>query len=193
MSIRSFAGSHRRSVATVVVAGLAIAGFGLYWFAPWNLFVDRRVDEALPSVVSTDATDPGAGAPAGAAPGESTEGGASPVVLRTGSLSSLEHETAGAVRVVELADGSRFVRLEDLATSNGPDLRVILTDRPASGRLARVGRRRGRRSRSAQREPRELRTTRSRTDVDLSSFRTVVMWCRRFSVGFGVAALEAAA
>jgi Electron transfer DM13 len=28
------------------------------------------------------------------------------------------------------------------------------------------------------------------TSVDLGDFRTAVIWCRRFSVGFGVAPLE---
>ena len=31
------------AAAVVLVAG----GFAVYWFAPWNLVVDRTVDEAL--------------------------------------------------------------------------------------------------------------------------------------------------
>ena len=39
---------HPRGTAMVALLITVVGGLALYWFAPWNLFVDRRVDEALP-------------------------------------------------------------------------------------------------------------------------------------------------
>lgn len=59
------------------------------------------------------------------------------MTLASGELISHEHATTGTVSLVRLADGSRVVRLEGLDTSNGPDLRVWLTDAPVKeGRAA---------------------------------------------------------
>ncbi|WP_374109048.1 DM13 domain-containing protein [Streptomyces sp. CC228A] len=41
-----------------------------------------------------------------------------------------EHGTTGTVSVLRLPDGSQVLRLEDLDTSNGPDLKVWVTDAP---------------------------------------------------------------
>jgi hypothetical protein len=86
----------------------------------------------------------------------------------------------------ELEDGSRFVRLEDLDTSDGPDLRVYLTDHPVAddwaiwddGEYVDLGALKGNVGDSNYRVA---------GDLDLTRFRTVVIWCRRFTVGFGVA------
>ena len=39
---------HPGRTAMIALALAVVGGFALYWFAPWNLFIDRRVDEALP-------------------------------------------------------------------------------------------------------------------------------------------------
>ena len=109
--------------------------------------------------------------------------------LASGDLRTLEHATTGLVRIVELEDGSRFVRLEDLDTSDGPDLRVYLTDQPLSddwgvwddGRHVDLGALKGNVGDSNYRIPEH---------VDLSEFRTAVIWCRRFTVGFAVAPIS---
>jgi len=194
MQISATIRRHPRRTAVVGVVLVALVALGLWWFAPWNLVVDRTVDEALPG-----ASEPGAGSQATedeAASGGGTsasEGAAEagPVTLARGGFSSLEHETAGTVLVVELEDGSRFLRLEDLETSNGPDLRVILTDQPVSedwdvwddGAYVDLGGLKGNLGSSNYEIP---------TNLDLEDFETAVIWCRRFSVGFGVAPLEPA-
>lgn len=192
---------HPGRAAGVAFVLIAVAGFGLYWFAPWNLFVDKRVDEALPAVapgtaapagdVETAGGDGGAGDTAGVAPsdGAPIQETAERRTLASGEFQGLEHATDGAALIVELADGSRYLRLEDLETSNGPDLRVVLTDQPLSddwrvwddGELLDLGPLKGNIGSSNYEIP---------ADVDLSGFRTAVVWCRRFSVGFGVAPLE---
>lgn len=177
---------------TMVALVFAVAGgLALYWFAPWNLFVDKRVDEALPgaSVQAPADTGPAVTAPAvdpAAPPAE--QGSDGTVTLAQGGFTSLEHTTTGAALVVELEDGTRFLRLEDLETSNGPDLRVVLTDQPLSddwqvwddGELLDLGPLKGNIGSSNYEIP---------ESVDLGDFQTAVIWCRRFSVGFAVAPL----
>jgi Electron transfer DM13 len=204
---RSIRGTIRRHPGRWLAAGIGVAGvvaFALYWFAPWNLFVDRRVDEALPTTPAAEAAveapaadaegsnptgEPGADAVAGE-DAEATASGRT--TLAVGEFRVLEHATTGTALVIELEDGSRFLRLEDLATSNGPDLRVIVSDQPVSddwhvwddGAYLDLGPLKGNIGSSNYQLP---------SDLDLSDYRTAVIWCRRFSVGFGVAPLRAAA
>jgi len=178
---------HPGRTAMIALALALVGGFALYWFAPWNLFIDRRVDEALPGAPEQvpAATGP-AGGPA-APPAE--QGSDGPMTLAQGSLASLEHATTGTALVIELEDGRRFLRLDGLETSSGPDLRVILTDQPLSddwdvwddGELVDLGPLKGNIGSSNYEIP---------TSVDLGDFVTAVIWCRRFSVGFGVAPIE---
>lgn len=183
-----WARAHRGAAAAIVVGGLVVFALGVYWFAPQNLFLDERVDEALPGAgASPAATGGGATGATGAAGAEPTDDPEPELtVLARGDFSSLEHETTGEAQVIELADGTRYLRLEDLQTSNGPDLRVYLTDQPLSddwrvwddGRFVDLGGLRGNVGSSNYEIP---------DDVDPSEFQTAVIWCRRFTVGFGVA------
>jgi hypothetical protein len=184
-----------------VVAFAVVVAFALYWFAPWNLVVDRRVDEAVPSVAAPVEGAPASGETAAGSSGEpGGEAGEEDVVeapasgrttLAAGGFRGLEHATAGTATVIELEDGSRFLRLQDLETSNGPDLRVIVTDQPVSddwhvwddGVYVDLGPLKGNLGSSNYELP---------ADLDLSDYRTAVIWCRRFSVGFGVAPLRVA-
>lgn len=186
MSIRLI----RRPAFLAAAVILAAAGFAAYWFAPWNLVVDRTVDEALPSIAPAEPVDDGDGdAPAGGDAGVDDGG---PATLSRGRFRSLEHATRGSALVVELADGSRLVRLEGLETSNGPDLRVILSSEAPQddwhvyddGELLDLGALKGNLGSSNYEIP---------ADADLSDFESIVVWCRRFSVGFGVARLEVVA
>jgi Electron transfer DM13 len=169
--------SHPVARVVVPLVALAALGLGIYWFAPQRLVLDRAVSEELPSSSRTAEADP----TASAAPPV-----AEPTELGRGAFRSLEHGTTGVARVVELEDGSRFVRFEDLDTSDGPDLRVYLTDQPVSddwhvwddGRYLDLGALKGNVGDSNYAIP---------DGVELDAFRTVVIWCRRFTVGFAVA------
>lgn len=175
--MRNWVKAHRGFAAAIAVAGLALFGLGIYWFAPQRLFLDREVAEGLPT--PTAATDPTGGEEPLDEPSGIEE-------LASGAFRSLEHHTSGLARIVELEDGSRFVRLEELDTSDGPDLRIYLTDQPVSddwgvwddGEYVDLGELKGNVGDSNYEIP---------DDVDLDGFRTVVIWCRRFTVGFGVA------
>jgi hypothetical protein len=176
----SWVKAHQGLATVIVVLGLVVAGLGVYWFAPQRLFLDRHVAESLPT--PTVSRSPSQG-------GEDPPDGPSGIEeLASGAFRSLEHHTTGLARIVELEDGSRFVRLEDLDTSDGPDLRIYLTDQPVSddwgvwddGRYVDLGGLKGNVGASNYRIP---------DDVDLSGLRTVVIWCRRFTVGFAVASI----
>jgi hypothetical protein len=176
-----WARAHRAFASAIAVAALALLGLGFYWFGPQRLFLDREVAEGLPT--PTVAGEPSAGEGPMDEPAAVLE-------LASGDFRTLEHATTGLARIVELEDGSRFVRLEDLDTSDGPDLRVYLTDQPLSddwdvwddGRYVDLGALKGNVGDSNYRIP---------EDVDLSGFRTAVIWCRRFTVGFAVAPISA--
>lgn len=172
-----WAKAHRSAAAAIAVSVLALFGLCIYWFGPQRLVLDREVTEALPTPIGP--TDPSPGE-------EPLEEPSGVEELGSGEFRSLEHGTTGLARMVELDDGSRFVRLEDLDTSDGPDLRIYLTDQPLSddwgvwddGEYVDLGPLKGNIGDSNYQVP---------ADVDLSGFRTVVIWCRRFTVGFGVA------
>ncbi|HEX2026761.1 MAG TPA: DM13 domain-containing protein [Nitriliruptorales bacterium] len=141
---------------------------------------------AAPTDGSTSSTDGSTAATdgstaAGAAPGQAR-------VLLHGDFRSLEHQTTGRALVVELADGRRVLRFEDLHTSNGPDLRVYLSEVRASDDWYAYG------ERSVDLGPLKgnlgSQNYEIPADVDVSRYRSAVIWCRRFTVGFGVSPLD---
>ena len=120
--------SRRRTVivSAVVIVTLGVA-FGLYWFQPWKLFIDRHVNEALPAV----ATEPISAATA-AEPTKKPGTRPSPVLLARGEFITHEHSTSGTVSVVRQPDGTRVLAIADLRTSDGPVVKVWLTDQKVS-------------------------------------------------------------
>ena len=94
------------------------------------------------------------------------------------------HFARGTARVVETGPGAFTVRLEDFSVRNGPDLYVYLSADPtgyADGAI----------------ELGSLKATDGSFNyevppgVDVEAFGSVVIWCRAFSVQFGVAQLAA--
>ncbi|QIS03659.1 hypothetical protein F5X71_16230 [Nocardia brasiliensis] len=174
VSVRKIARS-RITWAVGVLLVIAL-GVGLAAFQPWRLFTNTTVDEAAPTVAA-----PGAGdAP-------------QPRALARGSFVSHEHTTSGTVVILELPDGGRVLRLEDLDTSDGPDLHVWLTDAPViegragwfvfdDGAHTDLGSLKG--NRGSQNYP-------LAPDTDLSTLTSVTIWCDRFNVSFGAAELRA--
>lgn len=188
----------------VVIVVLAV---GLAVFEPWRLFTSSELDEpaptagivAAPSATPAPAerpaerpTDRPAGRRARATPTPTPTPAptATPqdLVLAAGQLVPAEHATSGRAQVLRLADGQRVVRLEGLATSDGPDLHVWLSDQPSGGewgsyddgRYVRLG---------------DLKATHGNQnylvppEVDLPGLTSVVIWCDRFNVAFGTAPL----
>ncbi|MCX4524667.1 DM13 domain-containing protein [Streptomyces sp. NBC_01551] len=161
-------------------AGVVVLGLGMFWFQPWKLWQNATVQEALPGSSASASAKPGA---------------AQPRTVAEGALISHEHTTSGTVKVIRLADGSHTLRLENLDTSNGPDLRVWLTDAPFKegvagwrvfddGQYVSLGKLKGNKGDQNYEIP---------AGVDLSKFTSVTIWCDRFDVSFGAAPLAARA
>jgi hypothetical protein len=154
------------AVSVLLVAAVAV---GLAWFTPWKIFTSTTVRETL----STPAPVPTA----------TSTGTAGPVLLAQAPFVAHEHPTTGTARIVQATDGSRQLELVGLDTSDGPDLRVWLTDqglRPA--RHVELGRLKGNRGDQVYPIP---------AGTDLSGLHSVTIWCIRFSVSFGAAELGA--
>lgn len=181
--------------AASVIAAVVLA-VGLALFKPWLLFVDVRVDEQLPTVAaSAEPSQPPASkdpspstAPTDRAP---TEAPARPVQLAQGTLISHEHATTGTVRIIRQPDGTRLLTLENLDTSNGPDVHVWLSAADVvegtagwftagSADYFDLGLIKGNQGNQIYAIP---------ADVDLSKYKSVDLWCVQFSISFGAAQL----
>jgi len=190
------------AVAVVVVIGVAV---GLALFQPWKIFTRSTVNEALPvaltqaadppmtdavagsAVASAPAADPAAETPAAPPTPAPVPAAAEPVVLASGSFVDGAHPTSGTATILQLADGSRFVRLADFSTSDGPDVHVWITDQQAGGddwgkyddgRYLELGSLKGTDGNQNYAIP---------TDADLTGLTSVIIWCDRFNVAFGSA------
>jgi len=187
--------TRRRTVAWVVggAGAVIVLVVGAVLFQPWLLFVDVRVADRIPSSQTTapDVVEPVEMA-APTVEDATSAAPAGPRDLLAGSLISHEHETSGSVRIIENPDGTRQVALVGLETSNGPDVHVWLSAGPvvegrdgwytaASYDHVDLGPLRGNLGDQLYDIPAE---------VDLSTFRTVDLWCERFGVSFGAAALS---
>ena len=92
------------------------------------------------------------------------------------------HATSGTVRLIPQPDGTTVLRIENLSTSNGPDVKVVLSPDPdgyAAGAVT-LASLKGNKGSQNYVIP---------ADVDLGSIRSVVLWCKRFNVDFAVAPL----
>ncbi len=103
------------------------------------------------------------------------------------------HPGEGVAKVLNDGTEQRFLRFEDFATDNGPDLNVYLTTADAdaeagefgvSGQFVDLGDLKGNVGEQNYEIP---------ADVDLEQFDTVVIWCVRFGVAFAAADLAPAA
>lgn len=167
----------RRSLVLPAAALAVVLAAVLAWlFQPWQLFTVTEVREALPTASTTPSPVPSS-VPSG------------PVELARGTFVTYEHETTGVARLLRLPDASLTVRFEGLRTSNGPDVRVWLSDREATaaagagdGTWLELGPLKGNRGDLNYPVPQ---------GVDVERFRSVVIWCKRFSVAFGAAPLAA--
>jgi len=170
-------------LSAAALAGVAVIIFVLVWFQPQKLFLNKTVNEPAPGVIATT--------PAGEEHRDAAAGGSPPSALRavrSGSFRSLEHATTGKVIVLRRPAGSLILRLEHLSTSNGPDLRVYLSRLPASSDLRAY--RTGFIDLGALKGNRGSQNYLIPAGTDLSAFKSAVIWCRRFVVGFGVAPLS---
>lgn len=163
----------RKRNAIIGLAIVVVAG-GWYAFRPERLFVNKTVNESLGAVM--DSADTKASTVI------------APTTVATGSFHSNAHDTRGTATVLSLSDGRRVLRLTNFATSNGPDVRVYLVAAPdvqdnatvKTAGFVELGPMKG----NIGDQNYDIPLT-----VDLANYRTVTIWCKRFSVNFGSAPL----
>lgn len=151
----------------IVIPAIAIVlVVAWYIFRPDRLVVNRRVHEGFPVA----------------------QGAADAQTLASGIFHSVLHPTSGTATVYRLGNGRRILRLTNFRTSNGPDVHIYMVaeaDAKDSASVPRVG-------------FIDLGNMKGNigdqnyalgSDVDLSKYRTVSVWCKRFTVNFGAAPL----
>src|SRR5438128_3602142 len=116
---------------------------------------------------------------------------ASAQTLLSGKFHDVAHKGVGQADIFRLADGKRILRFTNFETSNGPDVRVYLvaandasdSETVKKAGFVEVGALKG----NIGDQNYELAS-----DLDLSKYRAVTIWCKRFSVNFATAPLRAA-
>jgi Electron transfer DM13 len=138
-----------------------------YAFRPERLVVNRQVDEAMPTA----------------------QGGLSAQPVESGQFYSILHPTEGTATIYQMGGGSRILRLTSFRTSNGPDVHVYMVaaeDAKDAATVEKAG-------------FVDLGVIKGNigdqnytlgSDLDLTKYRAVSIWCKRFSVNFGAAALR---
>ena len=147
---------------------VAVAAFvAWYAFRPERLVVNRRVDEAIPTA----------------------QGGLSQQPLVSGQFYSILHPTAGTATIYRMGDGTRMLRFTGFSTSNGPDVHVYIVASDDAKDIATV-KQAGFIDLGVIKGNIGDQNYRLGDDLDLAKYRAVSIWCKRFSVNFGAAALR---
>jgi hypothetical protein len=152
------------------IGGLVVlGGIGWYLFRPELLFVNRKVNEEQVASVGASVMR----------------------AVAAGRFHSVAHETHGTATIQDVGAGRRVLRLTDFTTSNGPDVRVYLVaaadasdnETVTKAGFVELGKLKGNEGDQNYDVP---------DDLDLSQYRAVTIWCRRFSVNFATAPLTPA-
>jgi Electron transfer DM13 len=150
----------------ILVAAVAVLG-AWYAFRPERLVVNKRVDEAMPTAQGSPSAQP----------------------LESGRFYSILHPTEGTATIYQTGDGRRVLRLTGFSTSNGPDVHVYMVASDDAKDAATV-------QKAGFVDLGDLKGNIGDqnytlgSDLDLAKYRAVSIWCKRFSVNFGAAALR---
>jgi len=90
------------------------------------------------------------------------------------------HNAEGVAKIIQLADGTDILRLENFKATNGPDLYVYLSTDKTNADIVNLGRLKGNIGNQNYLIP---------AGTDITKYNTVLIWCRAFSVIFGSAQL----
>jgi len=159
--------STRMKVVAASLAALLLVG--AWWaFRPEKLFINQQVSEAAPAGVSGEAE-----------------------LVFTGKLETREHATSGRATIYKDGSGQQYLRLTDFATSNGPDVHVVLVkaEEPAVSKVivpgdldfVELGSLKGNQGDQNYDLP---------STADVEKYQAVAIYCERFHAIFGVAKLE---
>lgn len=150
-------------MAIAVVAVVLFAAW--YAFRPERLYINEPVHEEMPSMNAGSIR-----------------------TVESGVFYGIPHPTEGTATVYRTGDGALMLRFTNFATSNGPNVHVYLVaaddakdETALHAGFIDLGPIKG----NIGDQNYDLGTS-----VDLSKYRAVSIWCKRFSVNFGVAPLK---
>lgn len=151
----------------IPIAIVAIALFvGWYEFRPERLFINKTVHQSFPTV----------------------EGNPAEETLASGTFHSVLHPTSGTATIYELPNGSRMLRFTNFRTSNGPDVHIYMvaaSDAKDNDTVMKAG--------FVDLGPMKGNIGEQNymlaPEMNLSKYRAVSVWCKRFSFNFGTAPL----
>jgi hypothetical protein len=150
----------------VILSALALTG----WYAA--SFRDKEVQDELVTPAPEVTAEPGGGEPLVATNG--------PVLLARGRLRGIDHTASGRAELVDTRDGV-VVQLRDFKVQPGPDYRLYLADGESPDGGRELGALKG--TSGNQRYDVERRG-------DARRYKTVLIWCRAFSVPVAAATLR---
>jgi hypothetical protein len=162
---------YRRTL--IIAAAVIVGAMGWYLFRPELLFISRSVNETFPATATQ----------------QTMSSHPAPLLLSQGHFHGVAHATQGVATIYQLPDGKRALRFTEFETSNGPDVQVYLvatngaTDNETVTRAGfiHIGALKGNVGDQHYEVP---------ADVDLTTYQSVTIWCRRFGVNFGTAPLN---
>ncbi len=158
--------SRKRGMLTAMGIPVLVAG---WWaFRPEKLFINQKVNEAVPAALSSE-----------------------PEALYTGRLEGKVHATSGRATIYKSSDGKQYLRLSGFTTSNGPDVHVLLVraEDKALGQEIVEGDLDGVELGSLKGNQGDQNYDLPAT-ADLNQYQAVAIYCERFHAIFGVAKLE---
>jgi hypothetical protein len=164
LTARTFSRPTRAALVIVAVAMIAVVP--MLWYLASPLFLTQVVSEALPTQ-------------------------AGPMMVTRGQFGVIDaiHKGEGEASILSLPGGERVLRLGDgFRVTNGPDLYVYLSSSPMprssaelhDGGAFEVAQLKGNVGAQNYELP---------ADLDLARFRSVVIYCRRFTTVFSTAEL----
>ena len=156
----------------IIGAGVIVLAVLWYAFRPELLFINKTVSEEFPGGAAMASIEKG------------------PMAVTKGNFKGLAHETKGLASIYQLPDGKRTLRLTEFETSNDPDVHVYLTaseidkgdDAIKEAGFIDLGSMKGNKGDQNYDIP---------ANADLNKYKNVTIWCARFGVNFGQAALAA--
>ena len=155
----------------ITIPVVLIALFAVwYWFRPDRLFTNVRVNESMPG---------------------SQSGGPLGQPIESGAFYTILHPTSGTATIYQMADGTHVLRFTGFQTSNGPDVHVYMVAADDARDAAAV-------EHAGFMDLGSIKGTTGDQNytlpsgLDLSKYRAVSIWCKRFSVNFGAAPLRPA-
>jgi Electron transfer DM13 len=185
-----------RNLRLIIAAIILIPILAIAWWLGSPLFISKSVSEDFPVVTGgvTAAEIEQVMTIMAKTNEEMTEDipvmSAEPTLLASGSLRDGEsfHKGSGGVTIYQLEDNSYLLRLENLNVTNGPALHVYLSEHanPMNGNdvntsgFVDLGDLKGNMGNQNYEIP---------AGTDLSEIKSVVIYCKTFSVVFSVASL----